>query len=366
MHRRSFVLTIIALFFLVACNLFAPVERIPPTATGAPFIVTQAPTLIAATQTHASHPGSLEVINAGNWSRLQLLQTFPAEMPLSSAIAISPDGKTLAVGGKTGAEIFLFDVASGQLLQTVSIGLSQVGEYFYLSDMEYLPDGTIMVNSSGPYAIYHIDAAGNILSRWDGINFAISADKKMIAHYTMEAGIVLTEIATNTSLHSLEDPDAMDFSFSPDDSILAAEDVGVDYLHVEIWDIPNLRLLTTLDETANPRFSPDGRFLAVTKYDYENDRTPLKIFSPDGTSEVTSLDVSEAHGVSNVAPLWSLDGSIIVAQVAAGSPIAWETTNWQPLESPALQGELHSLSPDGRILITRADDGAILLWGVLP
>jgi hypothetical protein len=33
---------------------------------------------------------------------------------------------------------------------------------------------------------------------------------------------------------------------------------------------------------------------------------------------------------------------------------------------PALEGELYAFSPDGHILVTRASDGSILLWGVLP
>jgi WD40 repeat protein len=308
----------------------------------------------------------LQVLQAGNWSSLQLLKSFPAEMPLGSAIAISPDGKTMAVGNRDGAQIFFFDVPTGQLLQTVSMDLPGVGEYFSLNGMEYLPDGTLMLHSSGPYAIYHIDAAGNVLSRWDGSNFAISADKRIMAHHTGVEGIVLVEIASNTPLTSLDDEDAMSFSFSYDGSRIAAEDVGVDYLHVEIWDIPNRTILTTLDEAANPRFSPDDRFLAVTSYDYEHDTTPLKIFSSDGSSELISLDVSELNGLSNHAPLWSIDGSLIVAQIANGAPAAWDTTNWQPLEASVLQGELYALSPDGRILITRAPDGSILLWGVLP
>jgi hypothetical protein len=44
----------------------------------------------------------------------------------------------------------------------------------------------------------------------------------------------------------------------------------------------------------------------------------------------------------------------------------WETTTWQLLDTAAVEGELHSFSPDGRILITRTADGSILLWGVVP
>lgn len=368
MYHRSVTLTIAVLFLLVSCSPATVTATLPATtetqpATVTPIPATPLPTSALATQTPSSEPALFEVIQAGNWSRLQLLKTFPAETPLSqSAIAISPDGKTMAVGAREGANILYFDLATGQLLQVVPLNLPYVGEYFTYAGMEYLPDGTIMANASGPYMIYHIDTAGNIISAWDGVSFAISTDKRTMAYD--ETGITLVEIAHNIPLVTLEDVDAMYFSFSPDGSKLAAENIGVDYLYTTIWDIPNSILLTTLDETANPRFSPDGRFLAVTKYDYENDTTPVKIFTPDGVTEITSLDVNEANGVSNRASLWSLDGSVIVAQVANGAPVAWDTTDWQLLEATALQGEIHSFSPDGRMLITRTPDGSILVWGV--
>jgi WD40 repeat protein len=308
----------------------------------------------------------LEVIQAGNWSRLQLLKTFPAEMLLSqSAIAISPDGKTMAVGGGEGAQIFFFDVESGQLSWTVSMGISDLGKYFNLVGMEYLPDGTILANSNGPYAIYHMDTDGNILATWDGLSFALSADKKVMTHID-DTGLTLVDIASNTALVTLEGVSGLDFSLSPDGTRIAVEDAGVDYIHTMIWDIPGKTSLTTLNETAVPRYSPDGMFLAAIYYDYENDRTPLKIFSLDGKTEITSLNVSEPEDLTNRAPLWSIDGSLIAAQIANGSPTAWDTTNWQLLDATALQGELHAFSPDGRILITRALDGGILLWGVVP
>ncbi|HSO14217.1 MAG TPA: hypothetical protein VLT51_17700 [Anaerolineales bacterium] len=377
MYCRSFRLIITAVFLLVACSPDSAKEN-PPTAISIPLATvasvpaTQTPTVVPATQTPASQsilatewPSQLEIIQSGNWARLQLLKTFPAEMPLkNSAVAISPDGKTMAVGNSSGARIFFFGLPSGQLLQVVPINLSDVGEYFNIVGMEYLPDGTIMANSNGPYMIYHIDSAGNVLFAWDGVSFAISADKRMMAYD--EEGITLVEIMNHTPLFSLEDGGAMYFSFSPDGSKIAAENIGVDYLYTDIWDIQNKTPLTTLDETSNPRFSPDGKFLAVTKYDHENNTTPVKIFSPDGATEITTLNVDEPNGLNNRAPLWSLDGSVIAAQIANGPPVAWDATSWQPLEMPALQGELYSFSPDGRILITRTTDGGILLWGIVP
>ena len=378
MHCRLFIFMISVGFLIVSCTPVSTEQALPaetaiPPATETSVPTAQPPTIEPATQNATSEPplrtdwlSRLEVIQAGNWSRLQLLKTFPAEMPLNqSAVAISPDGKTLAVGSREGTQIYFFDVENGQLSRTVSIAISDVGAYFNIVGMEYLPDGSLMANSTGPYAIYHMDADGNVLAMWSGSNFALSAEKMVMAHID-DNGLTLVDIASNTPLITVEGVSGLDFSFSPDGTRIAVEDAGVDYIHTTIWDIPGKTSLTILEETAAPRYSPDGMFLAAIYYDYENDRTPLKIFSPDGRTEVTSLNVSEPEDLTNRAPLWSMDGSLIAAQIANGSPVAWDTTNWQRLDATALQGVLHAFSPDGRILITRAPDGSILLWGVVP
>lgn len=375
MHRRLFILMISTLFIIFSCtpvsrDQVVPTETAFPPATETSVPTTQpstvepvAPTEISPSALPTDWLSQLEVIQAGNWSRLQLLKTFPAEMPLNrSAVAISPDGKTMAVGSSSAAKIFFFDLPDGLLSQTILVdGVANVDAVF--NTIEYLPDGTLMANSDGPYAIYHLDVDGNVLSKWDGISFALTTDKRTMAHDTIE-GTTLVDIASNTTLNSFKGGIALDFSFSPDGSKIAENDAGVDYVTTTIWDVRSGTQLATLNETGNGRYSPDGKFLAVTSY--EEDATPLMIFSPDGTTQLTLLRVDSPNGLNGKPPLFSLDGSVIAAQIANGSPVAWDTTNWVLLDTPALHGELYSFSPDGHILITRTSDGSIMLWGVLP
>jgi len=368
MLYRLFVLVSLITCLLSACTPAAE-QQVAPTFTAVPS-ATQPPTALPATSTPQTQPtsasdwwGLLEAIASSNWERLQLLKTFPAEMPLlNSAVAISPDGRTLAVGSNSTAQIFFFDLPTGQLSQTLTInGVSNTGKPFQV--IEYLPDGTMMANATGPYRIYHIAADGNVLSAWDGASFALSADKATMAHGTAE-GVTLTDIATNTALGSFAADYAVEYSFVPGGSAIAVNVVGVDYADTLIWDIVRNTQRTALTETGNPRFSPNGKYLAVT--DYVEGSNPLKIFTPDGATEITTLFVTEPNGLNGRPPIWSLDSSVIAAQIGNGPTAAWDTTGWQPLQAPALQGELYSFSPDGRILITRATDGGILLWGVLP
>jgi WD40 repeat protein len=363
MHARSILFSIITLLMLAACAPASTQSSVPAdTAVFATLQVTQTPVSVPVSQT-PEPAGQLEVIGSGNWGRLQLLKTLPAEMPLNhSAVAVSPDGKTLAVGSSSNAQIFFFELLDGQLLRTVPVnGVANVGAYF--NEIDYLPDGTLIANSDGPYMIYHIGANGDVISSWDGISFAIAVDKGIMAYGTMD-GVSLLDLAGNTSIDTLDERDGMYFSFSPDASRIAIEVIGVDVLDTTVWDVPARTRLVTLNEASNARFSPDGRFLSVTSY--QDGKSLLKIFNSAGTSEITTLMVGDPNGLNNMPCLWSHDGSVIAAQISNGSPVAWDTTNWQALEMPALQGELESFSPDGLILVTRGQDGAILLWGVLP
>ena len=219
--------------------------------------------------------------------------------------------------------------------------------------IKYLSDGSIIVSSDSPYMIYHIDSAGNILSAWDGIEFAVSADEKNLA-LEVDEETTLINIANNAPIALLENSNGLGFSFSPDNSKIAIDAVAVDYVNVDIWDIKSQTILKTLQNMYMASYSPNGKFLVMI----DTVDNTLKIFSPDGAVLITTI--LDAHSNYLISP----DGSIVAYQTAEGSSVARNTTNWKSYET-ALRGRLDSFSPDGRFLITRTDDGGILIWGIL-
>ena len=358
MHR-AFVLSIATAFLLFACSSFSPKETPPSETLTMP--ATQPPTSVPVPQPSTAQSdlqtgwlAQLETISPQNWIQLQLLQTFPAEMPMvHSVVVIAPDGKTLVLGDSNKAQLFFFDLESGTI-SSKSLDITNVenGDAPF-NAIKYLSDGSIIASSSGPYMIYHIDSAGNILSAWDAIEFAVSADEKYLA-FDVAEGTSVINIANNEPIALLENSNGLGLSFSPDNSKIAIEAITVDEGNVDIWDIKSQTILKTLPNMYRASYSPNGKFLAAL----DSVEGSLKIFSPDGAVKITSI--LDAHSDYLISP----DGSILAYQTAAGTSVARDTTNWTSHET-TLRGTLDSFSPDGRFLITRTDDGGILIWGVL-
>jgi WD40 repeat protein len=363
MHR-GFTFFITTAFLLFACSLFSPLETPLPETMSAPATsmpATQPPNSVPVTQPSVVRPNlpagwstQLETISPRNWTRLQLVQAFPAEMPMvHSVVVIEPEGKTLVLGNSNKAQLFFFDLESGTI-SPKSLDITNVKNINVpFKAIKYLSDGSIIVSSDSPYMIYHIDSAGNILSAWDGIEFAVSADEKNLA-LEIDEETTLINIANNAPIALLENSNGLDYSFSPDNSKIAIDAVTVDYANVDIWDIKSQTILKTLQNMYMASYSPNGKFLVMI----DTVDNTLKIFSPDGAVLITTI--LDAHSNYLISP----DGSIVAYQNAKGSSVARETTNWKSFET-ALRGRLDSFSPDGRFLITRTDDGGILIWGVL-
>jgi WD40 repeat protein len=319
------------------------------------------PTSVPVTQSSVVSPNlpegwltQLETISPQNWTRLQLLQAFPAEMPMAhSVVVIEPDGKTLVLGNSNKAQLFFFDLESGTISPN-SLYITNVKNINVpFKAIKYLSDGSIIVSSDSPYMIYHIDSAGNILSAWESPEFAVSADEKNLA-LEVDEETTLINIANNAPIALLENSNSLGYSFSPDNSKIAIDAVTVDYANVDIWDIKSQTILKTLQNMYMASYSPNGKFLVMI----DTVDNTLKIFSPDGAVQITTI--LDAHSNYLISP----DGSIAAYQNEKGSSVARETTSWKSFETE-LRGRLDSFSPDGRFLITRTDDGGILIWGVL-
>ncbi len=253
------------------------------------------------------------------------------------AVALSPDGNTVALGGYTqvgdaGASIFLFDRASGRLLRRLS-GLSNV-----INHLAFAPDGRTLAASLG---------AGS------GIRLLSVADGRLLAQ------------------DSDYGADSYSVQFSRDGRLLTTSYDG--YLRLYRWDGAKLNLLVkrTAPGGKQPyaaRFAPDGTRIAVGFLD----APAINVLDAADLSLLYATDTAGVKGSLN-SVAWSADGQTLYA---AGGAQAQFEGRWQQYIRRFAQGgrgaahnipvagdtvmELAAL-PDGRLVFGTGEPS----WGVL-
>ena len=171
-------------------------------------------------------------------------------LPLS-AVAFSPDGKTLAVGGYR--EVLLWDLAAGKLAKR--IGAGQIGS---------------MVQA----VLFSKD--GKSLAEAEGIPCAAGAVKL----FDLQSGQVVMDF---------QEPKGVVFSLdlSPDGKLLAA---GCSDAAAYVWSLPEKKLATTLKDqslaVSSVSFAPNGKYLATASLDKTVEVWDVATWKPDNKKTI--------------------------------------------------------------------------------
>ena len=351
---------------------------------------------IVPTISHAGIIGSLAFdadgshLVSGDWNGLvkvwdtrtrQLLRTFEKNLYGVNAVAFSPSGKEIVVGGKDYWGFKLIEAASGRTIQSFK------GTEGEILSVAFSPDGKRLASGDGKNRAKIWDvASGALLFDLGGhsesvYSVAFSADGTQLLTAGFDKSIRVWDVATGKAVRSLTGPPVWQYikklsghgpdrdedifrsiAVSPDGKWAVSGSWG-HVRNVKLWDIANAKLLREVEgqpqSVIGVGFSADGtRLFAAGEYG--------KIVIWDATTgKVTRTLEPRAEGSPLYAVAMSPKGDVLATGIGQhlweSGPDLWD------LKSGALLGGfgagLHkglavAFTPDGTRLACAADNGA--------
>jgi RNA polymerase sigma factor (sigma-70 family) len=293
----------------------------------------------------------------------RMLHQFPGHYEENGAVALSPDGKTLARG--QGGVIHLHDLGSGKEVRKLMSPLDDT------QGLAFSPDGTVLASGHANTTVLLWDLAdGKVRAKFAAehnrtARLVFSPDGKTLATGdTLDSLIRLFDVATSKERHQIRCKSfAHDFAFSPDSATLA---VGAQDGAVSLWSSATGKLVEELEapnkHVRSVAWAPDGKTLATGDLNPEKQVVAIRVWDPATGKELRQMQMTGIWGMAQ-SLAFTADGKTLISGGGDGVIRLWDpATGLEKSPVAGLPGGVWhiAVSPDGKTLAYPAH--GIALW----
>jgi hypothetical protein len=280
------------------------------------------------------------------------------------ALAYSPDGKTIALGGYK--EVVLADAMSGKTISRLTGHADAVRALAFSKDGKLLAAAGGLPARRGEVKIWDVtqqSVTKTLAGHADCIySVAISPDARQVATSSYDKLIKLWSVESGKEVRTLKDHiDAIySLAFTPDGKRIVS---GAADRTVKIWDPATGERLYTLGEPADGintiAISPDGKLVAAAGLD-----KTIRVWSL-GEKSGNLVNSLIAHEDAILKLAWSPDGKTLVSSSSDKTIKVFRADDLTELKTIAGQPDWAyaiEFAPDGKTFAAGRYDGSLTIY----